>query len=379
MVPALEHRQRIARLTALEDVTRRMAECVGPVAPRDVEAVAALGATLAQDIMVDEPRPSVPLALIDGWAVHAELTAYAEAYTPAALTGLCEIAVGEALGASGDAVAPLDAVTWRGSTGERPIAELPTAMTSGDGVLLPGTDASAGETLWRAGHRLRASDIAAMQALGIPAARVRMPRIRIARASHGRDGIADASVRWLAAAIAADGGEPVSASPDAGLEALLTAGSADALVLVGGTGSGQRDNSVHALRRTGVVEAHGIAVSPGGTAACGLVRSRPVLLIPGRLDAAVAVWLLIGRPLLARLCASVESAPTGQSVLAAKIASTVGLTELVLVRRTDDGIVPLGSKYLPLATLAHADGWIVIPAASEGLAPGAPVIVRPLP
>jgi len=65
--------------------------------------------------------------------------------------------------------------------------------------------------------------------------------------------------------------------------------------------------------------------------------------------------------------------------LIGKVASTVGLTELVLVRRAADGVEPLASKYPPLATLAHADGWIVIPAASEGFPPGARVAVRPLP
>jgi molybdopterin biosynthesis enzyme len=260
------------------------------------------------------------------------------------------------------------------------MAELPIAMSPGDGVLLPGTDAGAGEVLWRAGHRLRGSDIAVMQALGIPAARVRKPRIRIARAGRERDGIADAIVGWLAAATAADGGEPVTESRDAGVAAVLAADGVDAVVVIGGTGSGARDGSVHALRQAGVVETHGIAVSPGETAAFGMARSRPVLLAPGRLDATVVVWLLIGRPLLERLCGGAPTAaPSQQSVLTAKIASTVGLTELVLVRRTGDGVAPLASKYLPLATLAQADGWIVIPAASEGLAPGAPVTVRQLP
>jgi len=375
MVATLEHRQRIARLTPLEDVTRRIAECVAPVIPCDIEAAAAaVGATLAHDIAARDPRPAVHLALIDGWAVHAELTAYAEAYTPALLTGLREIAVGEPLGTDGDAVAPLDAVTWRGGTGE-----LPTALTSGDGVLPPGTDAGAGEALWLAGHRLRATDVAAMRALGIREARVRRPRIRIARAGQERDDIADAIVDWITCAVGADGGEPVPATAGAGVDALLAADGVDAVIVTGGTGAGARDGSVQALRRAGVVEAHGIAVSPGETAAFGMAASRPVLLIPGRLDAAVAVWLLIGRSLLARLCGSAGNAPFHQSVLTAKIASTVGLTELVLVHRTGDGVVPLASKYLPLATLAHADGWIVVPAASEGLAPGTVVAVRPLP
>ena len=37
-----------------------------------------------------------------------------------------------------------------------------------------------------------------------------------------------------------------------------------------------------------------MALSPGETAAFGFVGERPVLLIPGRLDAALAVWLMSG-------------------------------------------------------------------------------------
>ena len=99
MVIALEHRQCIARLTPLDDVVRRIAGCVVPVAPRDLAAAAAVGTTLAEDITVSDPRPAAPLALIDGWAVPAELSAYADTYTPALLTSPREIAVGETLGA----------------------------------------------------------------------------------------------------------------------------------------------------------------------------------------------------------------------------------------------------------------------------------------
>jgi molybdopterin biosynthesis enzyme len=257
-------------------------------------------------------------------------------------------------------------------------------MTPGDGVLLPGTDAGAGEVLWRAGHRMRAGDIAVLRALDIPRVPVRRPRIRIVRAGDRRDDtIADAILDWTAAAIAADGGEPEAT--DMGVEAVLAGDlaadpdGADAVIVVGGTGASARDGSVHALRRAGVVEVHGIAISPGETTAFGMAGSRAVLLIPGRLDAAVAVWLLIGRPLLARLSGGTGDAPSHPGVLTAKTASTVGLTELVLVRRDGGGVAPLASRYLPLATIAHADGWIVIPAASEGLAPGAAVTVRRLP
>jgi molybdopterin molybdotransferase len=372
MVIALEHRQRITRLTPLDDVRRRIALSVAAVAPRELAPAAALGAALAQDIAAGGPRPSQSLALIDGWAVESDRTAFAEAYAPALLPAQREIAVGEVLSAGADAVAPLDAVLWHRGKGE-----LATPVAAGDGVLMPGTDAAAGELLWRAGHRLRAGDIAVLQALGIRAATVRKPRICIARAHGGGDDIVEAIVSFVACAIAAEGGEPLTSAAD--VEAVLTGKAADGVIVTGGTGSGPRDGSVDALRRTGVVEAHGIAISPGETAAFGTTGSRPALLIPGRLDAAVAVWLLIGRPLMARLCGVETTAPSCRSVLTTKVTSTVGVTELVPVCRTGDGVRPVAAKYLPLATLAHADGWIVIPAASEGLAPGATVTVTCLP
>ena len=373
MVTLLEHRQRIARLTPLDHVLRRIGECVHPVAPREMAAATALGATLAQDVAVAVQRPAAPVALIDGWAIRAEATADAGSYAPAVLPGAEEINAGQGLPADSDAVAPADAVTWRAGMAEAHVAVIP-----GDGVLMPGTDASVGEVLRRAGDRLRAIDVAAMQALGLSGARVRKPRIRIARVGGGRNDILDAAADWLAFAIAADGGAPVAARPGAGAAAFL-GGGVDAVVIVGGTGAGSRDDSVHALAQAGTVEAHGIALSPGETAAFGIASSRPVLLVPGRLDAAVAVWLLVGRAMLARLRGGTESEPAHESVLTGKVASTVGLTELVLVRRVADGVEPLASKYLPLATLSHADGWIVVAAESEGLPPGVRVLVRPLP
>ncbi len=166
--------------------------------------------------------------------------------------------------------------------------------------------------------------------------RVRKPSVRIARVGGGCDDIADAVADWMAYAIAADGAEPVASTPSADVEALLTGGVVDAVTLVGGTGFGPRDDTVHALARTGTVEAHAIAVSPGETAAFGFANSRPVLLIPGRLDAALALWLLIGRHMLTGLRGSVADEPSYGSPLTAKVASTVGLTELVLVRRVSE-------------------------------------------
>src|SRR5258705_593758 len=93
---------------------------------------------------------------------------------------------------------------------------------------------------------------------------------------------------------------------------------ADAVIVIGGTGSGRNDTSVTTLARLGRVEAHGVALSPGETAAFGFVGARPVLLVPGRLDAALAVWLMLGRPLLARLAGAIVETPTTKAALTRK-------------------------------------------------------------
>ena len=121
---------------------------------------------------------------------------------------------------------------------------------------------------------------------------------------------------------------------------------------------------------------HGIALAPGETAAFGYVGIRPVLLLPGRLDAALAVWLLVGRRILERLAAAkMRSEPAETLTLARKVSSTVGLAEVVPVRRNGDKAEPLASKYLPLSSLARSDGWILVPAESEGYSAGSQVQV----
>jgi molybdopterin molybdotransferase len=136
---------------------------------------------------------------------------------------------------------------------------------------------------------------------------------------------------------------------------------------------------VRTLARYGAVEAHGIAVSPGETAALGFVGTRPVLLVPGRLDSALAIWLLLGRHLVAKLAGGkIEDMPV-MLPLKRKATSSIGLTELMPVSCSDGMAEPLGSGYLSFESLARSDGWIVIPADSEGFAAGTPVGVRAWP
>ena len=144
-------------------------------------------------------------------------------------------------------------------------------------------------------------------------------------------------------------------------------------------GSGRNDHSVKTLHRVGHVAFHGIGIAPGETAALGFTGPRPVLLLPGRIDAALAAWLTVGRRMLARLAFRLIEDQPFSAELARKIASPLGLAEVIPVRRRLGKVEPVAQGYLSMQALAHAEGWILVPADSEGYAPGARVVVRPWP
>ncbi|HEY4773717.1 MAG TPA: molybdopterin-binding protein [Xanthobacteraceae bacterium] len=367
MTEVAEKVQRIARLTPLADVLARIDTLVAPVAPRAVNTSEAAGCVLAQDV-VAPAHPRVPLALRDGYAVKAEETMDAGAYAPAPLTAASWVAVGDPLPVGADAVAPVDAVrAWDARV------EALAPIAPGEGVLPAGADASEAP-LRRAGEVLRPLDQAVLTALGVARARVRAPRARLALA-RPQDRFARAIEAMLSAMIISAGATAERTTGD--VAAALGSG-ADLVVIVGGTGSGREDRSVEELARLGRIEAHGVAIAPGETTAWGMAGTTAVLIVPGRIDAALAGFLLIGQHVLARLSGRTAEAALYPAALVRKISSTIGLVEVVPVRREGNGVVPLALGYLPLQALTQASGYVVVPAESEGFPAGAEVRVRPL-
>ena len=371
---ASEAIQTISRLTPLADVLVMADAEVRPVNQRTIDVSVAAGRTLATDALA-LARPASALALHDGWAICADETVGAGGYAPSPLMHTpSRVEAGQAMPAGTDSVAPIGAVKVIDGR-----AEALLAVNPGDGVLAAGGDSDSVIPLRRAGERLRVTDLAAFSAVGIARITVREPTICVLPVSGSA--IINAAARLVAADIERRGGSAQLDESGRGLDVTMADESADAIVAIGGTGSGRNDNSVQTLARKGRLAVHGIALTPGETAALGFVGARPVLLLPGRLDAALSVWLVVGRRLLDRLTAakSSENEPAETLPLARKVSSTVGLAEVVPVRRNAGEAEPLATKYLPLSSLARSDGWILVPADSEGYARGASVQIRPWP
>lgn len=362
--PAVPARQRIGRLTPLADVAAAFA-AVPPVVPRAMSVREAAGRVLVEAV-TGRLRPDAARALVDGYAVRADDTRDAGGYAPAVLSQPpAWVDAGAPLPPGTDAVAPPATVAT--SDG---VAEVLSPLAPGDGVRVAGADCAEGAVLIEAGRRLRHGDGIALQLAGVSTVNVRSPRIAIVLL---RD---DAMMRAIADTIAdhvAAAGGPASittATADAALAA-----DADALLTIGKTGEGRDDDAILSLVRAGNVIAHGIAVSPGETAAAGFVGARPVLMLPGRFDAALAVWLTLGRPLLARLTGLTEKPRTRAVPLAQKIVSTIGVCDVVPVAISAEGAAPLATRFWPLSALTRADGVVLVPPDSEGFPPGATVTV----
>ncbi len=104
-----------------------------------------------------------------------------------------------------------------------------------------------------------------------------------------------------------------------------------------------------------------------------------MLLFPGRIDAALACWLLLGQRMFARLAGSDMDDVTMPLKLTRKITSTIGIADVVLLKRDGGDAEPLASGYWPMHAMAQANTYCVVPPESEGFPAGATVNASPLP
>jgi molybdopterin biosynthesis enzyme len=371
MSPYPDKTQKIGRLTPLKDVLVRIGDEVATVAAREIGIAEAVGKVLATEVVAMADHPPATIALRDGYAVRADDTADANSYAPVPLATAMAVQVGDALPTGLDAVLPQEGIVNAGGIA----ATIPIA--GGDGVVIRGTDAQAGQPLLSAGHKLRAIDAAALQALGLRSVSVRLPRVRIVVARPG-DAVLNSIAGFAERLVGASGSEIV-ADPCADLRAALSAGGTDFVIIAGGSGTGGRDVSVVALQDVGHLHFHGIGIVPGETSALGFIDKTPVLIVPGRIDAAFTALVTLGNAIMSRLSGHDEAALTVSGTLQRKVVSTIGLAEVVPVKLQQSHATPLASGYLSIQAMLQADGYIVVPADGEGYAAGSSVSVRMMP
>ena len=353
-------------LTPLEIALAALLDGLAPLAPVELPLSDAAGC-IATGTPLLAAHPPHDIAAADGWAVCANDLVGASSYSPLPLTKVPQwVEAGEAMPAGCDCVLDADAVEVSG-----PLVQVLAEGMPGHGVRRAGSDIAERTRAGAEGYPVGAADLLLARVAGLDKLAVRRPRLRIVNVPG-----AAATMHMIAGLARAAGLDVEMREADARDEAsiadALDASSCDVLLTVGGSGVGRRDATVAALARRGEVTAHGLALQPGRTVAVGRLGQVPVVALPGSPDAALAAWLAMVLPLVDRLSAR-HARRQVTLPLSRKIASSVGIAEVVLLAEEHKTWRPLAVGEWPLQAIVRADAWSLIPGNHEGFAAGEPV------
>jgi molybdopterin molybdotransferase len=376
--------------------------------PTEVVPVAgAAGRVLAGALRVRADSPAEPHSAMDGYAVAAgpagrALRLVGESRAGAPSTARVDrdtairIATGAVLPAGAEAVVPIERASV--ADGRVTIAD---PVRAGWNVRPTGEDMRAGEVVLAAGTRLGAVELAVAIAAGHGEVVChRRPRVALlgtgdelrdpgSRLEPGQ--IHDSNTIALAALVRRAEATVVSRGrirddPDATRDDLERAcGRSDLVIVTGGVSVGRHDHVKPALAALGVEERFwGVELRPGRPTWFGRRGDVLVFGLPGSPVAAIVVFMLLGRPLLAGLEGAPATGARERARLTRPVSRHPHRTDAVRVRLSaagGDGLRadPGGSPGAHLTTaLLAADGLALVPPGTGELAAGHEVEIERL-
>lgn len=372
-----------------------------PVAVED-----ATGRVITDDLIAPISVPEFDRSAMDGYALRGAETTGAGDYNPLEFNvvghawpgrpfqgelphgSAIRIMTGAPVPAELDAVVPAEYATERDGrlTITRP-------MAPGQHVGRIGEDIALGSTVLEAGRRLRPQDTGVAASIGVGTLRVvRQPRVRLLVTGNeikspgqpkGPFEIYDANSMTLRGLVPRDGGvleshQRLGDDPGAITEALAAPG-ADVILISGGSSVGAEDHAPRLLAELGELAIHGIAMRPSSPAGMGRIGSTLVFLLPGNPVSCLCAYDFFAGRAIRRLGGRPAEWPYRQTraPMLRKIVSQVGRVDYVRVKVTNQGVEPLAlSGASMLSSTTRADGFVVVPAESEGHGPGSEVTVH---
>jgi molybdopterin molybdotransferase len=357
-----------ASLTPLDVALEALLRGVAPVAPVELVLADALGC-IAAEMPPLKAHPPHDIAAVDGWALRAGDLVGASSYSPLPLAkSPVWVEAGDVMPESCDCVVDSDSVDQTG-----PMFQVLAEAIPGQGVRRTGGDIAAGTVMVEAGRRVLPRDLLIARVTGMAKLSVRRPRVRVVNVPASGDTVTAHLIAESARKAGAEVARVEAAARDANSIAnTLDPGGCDLILVTGGSGVGRTDATVAALAQRGEVIAHGIALQPGRSSAIARIGETPVVALPGAPGQAFAAWWTLALPALDRLSGR-RPRKTLNLPLARKIASSVGIAEIVLLQRKQGAWAVLAVGDLSLDAIARAEAWLAVPGGAEGFAAGAPV------
>ncbi len=397
---------------ALRSVLRRAEEL--RLGTETIPLDEALGRTLREDIVADEPFPSFANSAMDGFAVRAADVAGATSESPRRLRVIERVAAGavpaRALDAgeatrimtgaplplAADAVVPIESTSAFGNRSDDfADVDVHGPVAAGENVRPAGEDFSAGERLAIAGRPIDAGVIGVMAALGHNSAEVsRIPRVAIISTGDelvppgqplppGK--IRDSNSHTLRALVRAAGASPgptwhVADDPVA-LEAAVrkVLERCDVVVTIGGVSAGDFDPVRQALGTFADVELWRVGMRPGQPQAFGVVEGRLFFGLPGNPVSTAVVFEMLVRPALWTMMGRTDlDRPRVRATMSEAVTSKSGRRDFLRVTLATDATAPGGYRASltgtqssgAISSILRADGLAVVPDGIERVAPG---------
>jgi len=367
----------------------------GPLDHETVRVRDSLGRITAEAVTAWISSPFYHSSAMDGYAVRFAETFGASETSPKRLAigdGAVYVDTGDPIPDGFNAVIMIEDVNvLEGSI------EFISPATPWQNVRTVGEDIVATELIAPESHRIRPVDMGAMLAGGHVEVKVRRrPRVAIIPTGSEivepgtplkRGDIIEYNSSVLGGMVAGWGSEHVRYpivpdDPDKLKSALLKALSeTDLVVINAGASAGSEDYTEAVVRELGEVLLHGVSIKPGKPVILGMAKGKPVMGIPGYPVSAYVTLTLFAKPLLMRWQGLEEpSAGRIRARLSRQIASGLGQEEFVRMKvgKVGENLVatPLGRGAGLIMSLVRADGFLRIPAMSEGLGAGAEVEIE---
>ena len=384
------------RRAAVEAVLTWLDDQTGPLAAESISLSQASGRVLASPIVSEFSVPGFARSMMDGFALQAAdvqgassynrlpLEVIGQALPGSAFTGsvssgqAVKIMTGAPLPAGADSVLPAEKTDWEN---ERLFAAGETLP--GKHVGHVGEDIEHGSQVLPQKRRLRPQDLGVLSSIGVGEVPVvRQPRVRLLvtgdellpSGSRPRGcQIVDANSPMLTALAQRDGGIVefpgiTPDSPQAILKELQQP--ADVVLVSGGSSVGQEDHAPMLLAEHGELSIHGVAMRPSSPAGVGGIDGKWVFLLPGNPVSCLCAYDFFAGRVIRALGGLPRPWPyrSRKAALRRKLVSTVGRVDYARVKLLEDGVEPLAiSGASVLSSTTRADGFVVIPADSEGL------------
>jgi len=383
-------------------------------AVQSLNALHSYGRVLATDLVAPEDVPKVPTSHMDGFAVISIDLRRATPSRPAILkvvdaTGpgsrsklrlvggeAIQVATGATLPAGADAVIPVESAEVRGRE-----VRVGFPPKRGDYVYRAGQDIRRGELILPEGHRIRAQDVGILVSLGFRTVPVRR-RVAVALLATGNEltpanrprkgkNVESHSPIFMRLAEALgcttlDMGI-VRDDPKALRNALNRALTrSDFVVTLGGTSAGKHDlvvSTVSSFRPEVLI--HGLRLDRGRVTGLALVHGKPLLMLPGPIQAAANAYLVVGVPIIRELAGSKEVGLDVPCVLGARWEARRRFSDFqkvvyVKLKAGPPAVAgPIAGETESMKLLTDADGYFLVPENVRTLEKGDRVDVRLVP